>query len=141
MMMGRVSLFLLHILCFHSSLSTRFLTFFCFADSDAEEDEVSTRTPTRTPTKTTKGGRPPSSAKKKNLSSNKARAKKKADVDSGDEEEEEFGMHFHYKDGEEAYADRIIPVCSNRGQAHLNDPVDYIAKLDQGVRMKHEGGT
>ena len=124
-----------HILCFDSSLSTSFLPFFCFA----EEDEAEYKTPLKN-TKAT--SRPSSSARKQNGSSSKKPRKMVEDVDSDDEEEEEeiLGKYFVYKNGEEGFADKIIHVYSKRGQGHLNDPVDYIARLEEGVRMEHEGG-
>jgi len=131
-----------HILCFGSSLSTSFLPFFsCFA----EEDEAEYNTPPRAPLlKNTKAtSRPSLSARKQNGSSSKKPRKMVEDVDSDDEEEEEEilnGKYFVYKNGEEGFADKIIHVHSKRGQGHLNDPVDYIARLDRGVRMEHEGG-
>jgi hypothetical protein len=122
----------------------KFLTFFCFAEEDEEEDEVA-RTPPRTPPRNAKAaGRHSSAARKQPGSSSKKNPKRNADDDEEEEEEEQeivTGKWFYYKNGEEGYADKIVPVCSKRGQGHLNDPVDYIAKLDQGVRMKHEGGT
>jgi hypothetical protein len=120
---------------------------FCFAGFDDEEEDYTTmaRTP-RTPPRNTKASRP-SAARKPKGSSSKRAPTRKVDVYGDDEVEDEAeanlpsGQWFFYKDGEEAYADRVIPVCCQRGEGHLNDPVDYIAKLDKGVRMKHEGGT
>jgi hypothetical protein len=99
------------------------------------------RTPPRTPQKK-KSGRPSTAARQQKGACTKARAKKAcSDSDNEDEEEQVFGDWFNYKDGTEGYAEKIIPVLAKRGQGHLNDPVDYIARLEKSVRMVHEGGT
>ena len=118
-------------------------SFLFFAEGEEEDDY---KTQVRTPQRNTKASRL-SSGRKQKGSSNKRVPTRKADIDGDDEvededeEAEDFGQWFHYKDGEEGYADKVVHVRSKRGQGHLNDPVDLIAKLDKGVRMKYEGGT
>jgi hypothetical protein len=93
--------------------------------------------------KNAKGSHPTSSVRKQppGSSNTKARAKK-ADADIGDDgEEPQFGTYFTYLNGEEGYAKKIVPIRSKRGEGHLNDPVEYIARLDKAVQMKHEGGA